>query len=90
MKWETRCDPPFFLSSMAQRSLICASFQINVMHRSESNFEENLGIKDILIHQKTSHLKKIFLFTYATSVNVWDNITMMLSSEQSDWSEISE
>ena len=47
----------------------CASSHCNV---SESNFKENLGIQNFLIHQKASNIINPF-YIYATSVNVWDN-----------------
>ena len=58
IKWETRCynppPPPLFLSSMSQRSLLCESYQINVMH-ALITFPKNIGFQDILIHQKSSY-----------------------------------
>ena len=44
---------------------------------SESNFKENLGIQDILIHQKSSNLVNSPLFQYATSFEVWDNMASL-------------
>ena len=68
---------PFpFLSSMAQRSLTCASFNINVM-RMRVISKRILGIQNILIHQKSSHLVNSLLLAYATSVEVWDNIASL-------------
>ena len=85
MKWDTRCyppPPPYFLSSMAQRSPTCALSHINVM-RPKCIFIENLDIQDILTHRKPSHLVNSLLLTYAISVNVWEQygvIKMMISS----------
>ena len=41
---------------------------------SESNFKENLGIQNILIHQK---IVNSLLLAYATNVEVWDNISVI-------------
>ena len=45
-------SPLSFLSSIAQRSLTCASSHITVM-RLRVIFKENLNIQNILIHQKS-------------------------------------
>ena len=54
-----------FLSSMTQRSLTCASSRITVMRLRVNYFKENLGIHDILIHQKSSNLVNSLLLAYA-------------------------
>ena len=61
---------------MAQRSLTCASSHINVM-RPKVIFKENIGIQDIFIHQKASNLVNSLLLTYATSVEVWNNMASL-------------
>lgn len=47
---------------MARRSLTHASSHINVMHQ-KSNFKEEIGIKDSLIHQKASNLINPFILS---------------------------
>ena len=42
-----------------------------------NNFKENLGIQNILIHQKAASYVNSHLFTYAISVNVWDNMASL-------------
>ena len=72
---EVLYPPPLFLLSEAQRSLACAiSHHCDV---SKSDFKENLGIQDILIHQKSSNLVNSPLFAYATSVGVWDKMASL-------------
>ena len=44
---------------------------------SESNFKENLGMQDILIHQKSSNLVNSLLLVDARSVEVWDNMASL-------------
>ena len=59
-----------FLSSMNLRSLTCAFSHINVL-------KENSGIQDNLNQQKASNLVNSLILTYATSVNVWDNMASL-------------
>ena len=80
MKWETRCYPPphfsFVYNGPAFTYLCIISHHCNA---SESNFKENLGIQNILIHQKSSNLANSLLLTFATSVEVWDNMASLHS-----------
>ena len=64
--------PPFsFVCGPAFTYLCIISHHFNT---SESYFNENLSIQDILIHQKSSNLVNSPLFAYATRVEVWDNM----------------
>ena len=67
MKWEMRCyNPPFSSVYDPAFTYLCIiSRHCNV---SESNFKENSGIQNILIHQKSSNLVNSLLLKYATSV----------------------
>ena len=84
-------SPPFsFVYCPAFTYLCIISHHCNA---SESNFKENLGIQNILIHQKSSNLANSLILTYATSVEVWDNMASLqwwFHLQRSDWSEISE
>ena len=74
MKWEMRCNTPSpfsFAYGLVFTYLCIISNQCNAPER---NFKENLGIKDILIHQKSSNLVNSLLIAYATSVEVWANM----------------
>ena len=67
--------PPFsFVYGPAFTYLCIISHHCNA---PESNFKENLGIQDILIHQKSSNLVNSLLLAYATSVEVWDNMASL-------------
>ena len=56
---------------------LLVSYECNA---SESDFKENLGIQDILIHQKAPNLKNSLL-AYSRCVNVWTNMaSLMISS----------
>ena len=66
--------PPSFVYGPAFTYLCIISQQCNA---SKSNFKKNSGIQDILIHQKASILLNLLLLTYATSVEVWDNLTSL-------------
>ena len=94
MKWNGRrgvITPSLFFRLWRSVTYLCIiSHNCNA---SESNFKENLGIQDILIHQKSSNLVNSLLLAYATSVNVWDNMASLQwwsHQQRSDWSEIYE
>ena len=90
MKWNGRRGviTPLFVYDPAFTYLRFISHHCNA---SESNFKDNLGIQDILIHQ----VIKLSKFTSSCICNSWGVgqygvITMMISLEAFDWSEISE
>ena len=84
--------PPSLFSFVYGPVFTYLCFFSHQYNASESNFKENLGIQDILIHQKASNLVHSLL-TYATRVNVWDNMATLqwwFYQQQCDWSDISE
>ena len=95
MKWESRCytPPPFLCSFVYGPAFTYLCFFSHQCNALESNFKENWGIQDSLIHQKASNLVNSLLLTYATSVNLWDNMASLqwwFHQQWYDWSEISE
>ena len=68
--------PPFFsfVYGPVFTYLCIISHQCNAF---KSNFEENFGVRDILIQQNASNLGNSVLPAYATSVNVWDNMASL-------------
>ena len=68
--------PPLFfrLDDPAFTYLCIISHHCNA---SESYFKENLGIHDILIHQKSPNLVNSLLLAYARSFGVWDNMASL-------------
>ena len=61
--WETRCTSPLPFSFVHAPAFIYFSVLSNQCNVLESNFKENLGIQDFLIHQKASNLVNSLLIT---------------------------
>ena len=81
----TMCSIWFFKHFCARQQRCLRIFE---WPSSESNCKENLGIQNFLFHHKNS-----LLLAYATSLNVWDNMTSLqwwFYQQRSDCSEISE
>ena len=84
--------PPSLFSFVYGPAFTYLCFSSHQCNASESNFKENLGIQDILIQQKASNLVN-WILTYATRVNLWDNMASLqwwFYQQQCNWSDISE
>ena len=60
MKWVTRCYTPplFFVYGPFCFTYLC--IESHQCKASQRNFKENLGIKDILFHQKASNCRTLW------------------------------